>query len=212
MNFYPRLRVNVFVIQHDGSLGEPQIQKKTFNDKEVWVVSVNMYVDKPRILPMPLVDRIRLLEPMMNEDVAMSGLNDSSMSESGDSNSSELVTLTIITTRAEATLEIYCTNCINLMLTRHHSSRNWIGGSASHTIVLCHGSPEKPSSPWVAIGTDSSCYYENDVQTENCPRKIEGDVARIVIAVEQITTSCHNSKADVTVVWSLCLQQQGNAA
>ncbi|SCO19562.1 uncharacterized protein FFC1_13612 [Fusarium fujikuroi] len=122
MNFYPRLRVNVFVIQHDGSLGEPQIQKKTFNDKEVWVVSVNMYVDKPRILPMPLVDRIRLLEPMMNEDVAMSGLNDSSMSESGDSNSSEL--------------------------------------------------------------------------TENCPRKIEGDVARIVIAVEQITTSCHNSKAD----------------
>ncbi|KAG5819094.1 hypothetical protein H9Q74_001209 [Fusarium xylarioides] len=98
IKFYLRLRADVFVIQHDGGLSSPQLEKKTFMNKKDWFVRINMSVDKPR-----LVDRIKSLEPPMNGNVAMSGLNDFSGSELGDSDSSELVTLTVTTTRAEAT-------------------------------------------------------------------------------------------------------------
>ncbi|QGI90787.1 hypothetical protein CEK26_003856 [Fusarium fujikuroi] len=200
IKFYRRLRNDIFIIENDGSLGEPQIRKKTISKNEVWIVSANLSVDNPRILPTPLVDRITLLEPMINEDVAMSGLNDSSMSESGDSDSSELKLDQTGIDQASLKPQL----------------DGWL--SEPHIRVMpeevkylyFYMNPEKPSSPWVAIGTDSSCYYENDVQTENCPRKIEDDVARIATAVEQITTSRHNSKADITEVWSLCLQHQGN--
>ncbi|KAF5709679.1 hypothetical protein FGLOB1_5841 [Fusarium globosum] len=146
---YRRLRGDAFIIENDGSLGEPQIRKKTINKNEVWI---------------------------MNEDVAMSGLNDSFMSESGDSNSSELVTLKITTTRAEAAQK---------------------AGDLLQTLYQpdVDQAPLKPQlDRWLSESHNRVIPRE----TENRLRKIEGDVARIVIAVEQITTSCHNSKADVT--------------
>ncbi|KAF5565627.1 hypothetical protein FNAPI_1555 [Fusarium napiforme] len=54
---------------------------------------------------------------------------------------------------------------------------------------------------------------ENQVRVresaENC-LQTEEDMARIATAVEQITTPLHNSKTDVTWVWSLCFQQLSN--
>ncbi|KAG5771039.1 hypothetical protein H9Q73_012993 [Fusarium xylarioides] len=41
IKFYLRLRADVFVIQHDGGLSSPQIEKKTFMNKKDWFVRIN---------------------------------------------------------------------------------------------------------------------------------------------------------------------------
>ncbi|CCT63599.1 uncharacterized protein FFUJ_05254 [Fusarium fujikuroi IMI 58289] len=286
IKFYRRLRNDIFIIENDGSLGEPQIRKKTISKNEVWIVSANLSVDNPRILPTPLVDRITLLEPMINEDVAMSGLNDSSMSESGDSDSSELVTLALTTTRAEAIqkagdllqkldqtgidqaslkpqldgwlsephirvmpeevkneLYFWCAIhspswCALIHSCLHDDRETWdyetsvpvgcelhtpaAGGSSflrnlgrlAKKALRLSGSNPGEARQIMSRHRDGlklfSLHYESDVRTDKRLKKIEDDVARIATAVEQITTSRHNSKADITEVWSLCLQHQGN--
>ncbi|KAF4956831.1 hypothetical protein FGADI_3520 [Fusarium gaditjirri] len=55
-----------------------------------------------------------------------------------------------------------------------------------------------------------SLHYENEGKTANRLKKIEGDVARIATAVEQITTSRHNSKAHIAELLLFYIQQPGN--
>ncbi|KAG5789484.1 hypothetical protein H9Q69_011448 [Fusarium xylarioides] len=286
IKFYCRLQNDIFVIRNDESLGQPQLHKKTLMNKEVWVVSINMSVDMPCILPQHLVDHIKTLERPVNQDVTMSGLNDSHIAESSDSDSSDMVTLTVTTTLGEALqkagdllqklwapdvnqaslkpqLEGWLSELHIRVMPRAIKSdliqwcdmysKNWCGFIQScanderetwefETLVPVDSELHTPATGGLnflrniaRLGKKAmrlsgsnpgeaqrlmgryrdglklfSLHYENDVQTENRLKRIEGEVARIATAVEQITASRHNSKADIEEVWSLCFQQLGN--